>query len=206
MSINANLMRKGCYNVPFSAFYDLLLPEICIISAYFCTMREKQKRFCQEYLIDSDATKAAIRAGYAKRSAASIGCDLLKHPEVKQHLDELRAELKERTMVKAEEVVAELWRVGKARIDQVISWENGQVNINDSSSLPEDVKSAIQCVRRVDTESGSRIEVNMHDKVMALDKLCRALGLYQDKVDVTSGGNEMPAPIIMLAQQTNVNG
>lgn len=175
--------------------------------AVFIAMREKQKRFCQEYLIDSDATKAAVRAGYAKRSAASIGCDLLKHPEVKAYLDELRAELKERSMVKAEEVVAELWRVGKARIDQVMSWDQrGNLTLSTSEELPEEVKAAVASIKRTDNDYGGTVEVKMHDKVMALDKLCRALGLYQDKVDVTSGGNELPAPVIMLAQETNVNG
>lgn len=169
-------------------------------------MRYKQERFCQEYLIDGDATKAAIRAGYAKRSAASIGCDLLKHPEVLACLDKLKAELKERTMVKAEEVIAELWNVGRCRLDQLAQWDqHGNIILTPSGDLPDHVKSAVLSIKRVDNDSGGSVEVKMHDKVLALDKLARVLGLYQDRVDVTSNGDAMPVPIIMMGQSTTIN-
>lgn len=170
-------------------------------------MRDKQKRFCQEYLIDSDATKAAVRAGYAKRSAASIGCDLLKHPEVKAYLTTLQEELKERSMVKAEDVLAELWKVGKARFDNLVQWDKaGNMTIVSSEEASDDVKAGLMSMKRVDTETGGYVEIKMHDKVAALDKLARALGMYQDKVDVTSNGHELPVPVIMLAQEMTVNG
>ena len=51
-------------------------------------MTEKQKRFCDEYLIDLNATQAAIRAGYSKRTAAVIGVENLKKPNIKKYIDE----------------------------------------------------------------------------------------------------------------------
>ncbi len=51
---------------------------------------EKQKRFCEEYLVDLDATQAAIRAGYSKDSACSIGEELLKKPEIRNYIQELK--------------------------------------------------------------------------------------------------------------------
>lgn len=49
----------------------------------------KQKKFCHEYLIDFNATKAAIRAGYSETSAYSQGHDLLKKPEIKKFIEQL---------------------------------------------------------------------------------------------------------------------
>ena len=49
-------------------------------------LTEKQKRFCDEYLIDLNATQAAIRAGYSPDTAYSIGQENLKKPEIKKDM------------------------------------------------------------------------------------------------------------------------
>ena len=51
-------------------------------------MNAKQRKFCDEYLIDCNAKQAAIRAGYSEKTAYSIGQRLLKNVEVKAYLDE----------------------------------------------------------------------------------------------------------------------
>ncbi|MGN0680144.1 MAG: terminase small subunit [Oscillospiraceae bacterium] len=51
-------------------------------------MTEKQKRFCDEYLISCNATKAAIRAGYSEKTARQIGQENLTKPYIKAYLDE----------------------------------------------------------------------------------------------------------------------
>ena len=50
-------------------------------------MTDKQARFCEEYMIDLNATQAAIRAGYSVESAGSIGSELLKKPEIRARID-----------------------------------------------------------------------------------------------------------------------
>lgn len=52
----------------------------------------KQDRFCQEYLIDLNATQSAIRAGYSEKTAGSIGGENLKKPEIQERIAELKAE------------------------------------------------------------------------------------------------------------------
>ncbi len=59
-------------------------------------MNPKQESFCQEYVIDSNATQAAIRAGYSPKTAYSQGQRLLKKVEVRTRVDELFAEHRER--------------------------------------------------------------------------------------------------------------
>lgn len=62
-------------------------------------LNEKQKRFCDEYLVDLNATQAAKRAGYSQRTAYSQGHDLLKHPEIKAQIEK---RLEESAMTKTE--------------------------------------------------------------------------------------------------------
>ena len=69
---------------------------------------EKHERFCQEYLVDLNGTQAAIRAGYAERSAASQASTLLKNPKILTRVGELRKEMRDRLALNADFVVLEL--------------------------------------------------------------------------------------------------
>lgn len=71
----------------------------------------KQKKFCVEYLIDLNATQAAIRAGYSEKTAYSLGQRLLKHAEIKSRIKELQDKVFEDCMMSAAEA---LWRLSKA--------------------------------------------------------------------------------------------
>ena len=71
----------------------------------------KQKRFCDEYLIDLNATKAAIRAGYSERTANEQGARLLAKVSVKAHIDEEMARIHSETIADAEEVMRYLTSV-----------------------------------------------------------------------------------------------
>ena len=55
-------------------------------------LTKKNEVFCDEYLIDLNATQAAIRAGYSVESAGSIGSELLKKPEIRARIDRAMAE------------------------------------------------------------------------------------------------------------------
>jgi phage terminase small subunit len=65
----------------------------------------KQKRFCEEYLIDLNATQAAIRAGYSEDSAASIGHENLRKPEIEKTIQELQIARSKRTEITADYVL-----------------------------------------------------------------------------------------------------
>jgi phage terminase small subunit len=65
----------------------------------------KQERFCQEYIIDLNATQAAIRAGYSEKTAYSIGDENLKKPEIASHIQVMLDERSERTEITADYVL-----------------------------------------------------------------------------------------------------
>lgn len=74
-------------------------------------LNEKQQRFADEYLIDLNATRAAIRAGYSEKTAYSQGERLLRHAEVKSYIKEKMDERKEDTIASADEVMRYLTAV-----------------------------------------------------------------------------------------------
>ena len=74
-------------------------------------LTEKQKRFCDEYLIDCNATQAAIRAGYSEKTAYSIGVENLKKPELKAYIDEQLEKIHSEKTADAQEVMEYLTSV-----------------------------------------------------------------------------------------------
>lgn len=74
-------------------------------------LTEKQQRFVDEYLVDLNATQAAIRAGYSADTAGAIGFENLKKPEIQLAIAEARRIQRERTQVSADRVVIEAWNI-----------------------------------------------------------------------------------------------
>lgn len=74
-------------------------------------MNAKQKKFCDEYLIDCNATQAAIRAGYSKNTAYCIGTENLKKPELKSYIDEQLEKMHNEKTAGAQEVLEYLTSV-----------------------------------------------------------------------------------------------
>jgi len=91
----------------------------------------KQERFCDEYLVDLNATQAAIRAGYSKKTAPVIGYENLIKPYIQEHIQKLRRDQSERTEITADYVLTSL----KAVADRCMTSE--AVMIRDGSELIE---------------------------------------------------------------------
>jgi len=68
-------------------------------------LTEKQKRFCDEYLMDLNATQAAIRAGYSTKTAKSIGQENLTKPYLKTYIGERLKQLEDERIARADEVL-----------------------------------------------------------------------------------------------------
>jgi phage terminase small subunit len=87
----------------------------------------KQERFVSEYLIDLNATQAAIRAGYSERTAEKIGSENLYKPEVKAKIDAARAERSEATKIDAQWVLNRLAQEAVADISELYSKDDGSL-------------------------------------------------------------------------------
>lgn len=85
----------------------------------------KQEAFCNEYLIDLNATAAAKRAGYSEDTAYSIGWENLKKPEIASRIAEIRADVSAKTLVTPEYVVAGLKETAERCLQRVpvMKWD-----------------------------------------------------------------------------------
>lgn len=77
-------------------------------------LTEKQKRFCEEYLVDLNATQAAVRAGYKQKTARSQGQRMLTNVDIQNYLQELMKKQSERTGITADDVINELKEIAFA--------------------------------------------------------------------------------------------
>ncbi len=74
-------------------------------------LNEKQKKFCNEYLIDLNATQAAIRAGYSEKTARSIANENLTKPGIQKYIQELQEGIKKRNRISQDEIIQDLIEV-----------------------------------------------------------------------------------------------
>ncbi|GIP14383.1 terminase [Paenibacillus montaniterrae] len=148
----------------------------------------KQKLFVKEYLIDLNATQAAIRAGYSSKTANEQGARLLANVSIQAAIQAAMSKREQRTEITADRVLRELAAVGFAQavdVVRVVSREtnNGHVyqtvEIIETDQLPADTKIAIAAIK----EGKHGIEVKMHDKLKALEMLGRHLGLFDDSAN-----------------------
>lgn len=77
----------------------------------------RQKRFCEEYLVDLNATQAAIRAGYKEKTARSQGQRLLKNVDIQKCISELQRRQSERTGITADTVLKELEKIALSDVE-----------------------------------------------------------------------------------------
>lgn len=147
-------------------------------------MTQKQKRFIEEYLIDLNATQAAIRAGYSPDTAKAIGSENLTKPDIRAQIDRAMAERSKRTGVNAERVVQELAKIAFVNAAEVIDPKTATVK---EDALPEDT-AAIQSVKvKTFGEDGLEREIKMAGKLKALELLGKHLGMFKDRIELSGG-------------------
>ena len=159
-------------------------------------MTPKQSRFIDEYLIDLNATQAAIRAGYSAKTAYSAGERLLRNVEVQSALTERMKDREKRTEITQDMVLRELAKIGFADIRKAVKWGEG-ISVADAESGELTISNGISLVgsEQIDDDTAAAIsevsqtmqglKIKMHDKKGALVDIGRHLGMFKDKVELT---------------------
>lgn len=147
-------------------------------------LTNKQKRFIEEYLIDLNATQAAIRAGYSPDTAKDIGCENLAKPNIKNEIDKAIAERSRRTGINQDRVLREIAKIAFVNPSDVINFNQATVKENasdDDLAVISGVK-----IKSIPTDDGNiqEREVKLYDKLKALDMLGKHLGMFTDKVEL----------------------
>jgi len=146
----------------------------------------KQQAFVDEFLVDRNATQAAIRAGYSPRTAEQLGYQLLHHPSVRARIDAAIAEQSRRLGINADRVLLELAKLALANPLDVI--EALDATIKDGATRED--TAAIQSIKvktipQKDDEPIIEREVRMYDKNKSLELLGKFLGMVVDKREIT---------------------
>jgi len=152
----------------------------------------KQLRFIDEYMVDLNATQAAIRAGYSAKTASDIGRQLVRKTPVAKAIAERQQVISERVGVTAERIVEELAKIGFANmLDYITIGSNGDPFV-DLSKLSRDQASAIAEVTVEDFVDGRgedarvvrKIKFKLHDKRASLVDLGRHIGMFKERVEL----------------------
>lgn len=181
-------------------------------------LNPKQLRFCEEYIVDLNATQAAIRAGYSEKTAGQIGEQNLKKLEIQEKITELQQARSKRTEITSDMVLKELAKVGFSKITNYLKVSEAFVDVpvedpfdegngDDDDGLPKVTeKRFFKMVEIFETEKmpeevipaiasikqGPKgIELKLHDKVKSLELIGKHLGMFPTHVDVTSKGESV---------------
>lgn len=164
----------------------------------------KQQRFCDEYLIDLNATQAAIRAGYSERTAMEQGYQLLQKTSVQERIQQRKSDRVERTEITQDMVLKELAIIAFSNAadyaniiekDAMVEVEGNMIPMLDADGnqvkyrtvepvltddLTEEQKRALSVIKK----GRDGFEVKPYDKVRALELLGKHLGMWTEKVEV----------------------
>lgn len=182
----------------------------------------KQRAFVREYLIDLNATQAAIRAGYSADTAEQGGAQLYRNIKIRAAIDAAMKMRAERTEITADRVLKELAKIGFSDLRKAVRWESALVTEEDnpdggdvsiikrivtnrveliaSEDLDDDTAAAIS---EISQNASGGVKIKLHDKKGALVDLGRHLGLFTDNIAMK---HEASDPLVALLTTIAENG
>jgi len=156
-------------------------------------LTSKQRRFVDEYLVDLNATQAAIRAKYSPRTARQIGEENMTKPAIQAAIARRMKDREARTEITQDKVLRELAKIGFSDIRKIVKWGETELRIADgdegglmpyhglalvgSDEVDDDTAAAIAEV----SQSRDGLKVKLHDKKGALVDMARHLGMFTAK-------------------------
>lgn len=160
------------------------------------SLTPRQQRFVAEYLKDLNATKAAARAGFSKRTANQQGSRLLANVGVSEAIRKGLERRREKATVTADRVVEELAVIAFSDLGEAARWGPTGVKLLDSKTLEERVRRAIESVGETGSGKARRMTIKQHSKTKALELLGRHLGMFVDRQEHTFGEGGLTVEIV----------
>ena len=144
-------------------------------------LTEKQKRFVDEYIIDCNATQAAIRAGYSKKSAGYNADALMKNPLIREYLEKRMAEKNDELIAKQDEVLRYLTAVMRRQLKEtVVVTVSEEIDdfVPDENGKPKRVR------KKKEVPATVEIPAKLSDANKAAELLGKRYSLFTDRVDL----------------------
>ena len=156
-------------------------------------LTDKQRLFVQEYIIDLNATQAAIRAGYSQDSARQIGADNLSKTYIQEAIQEAMAAREKRTEITQDMVLREMAKIGMVDIKDFLSFRTEKTVVGSDEDTGEPVIDYAHVVQMKNSDDidgslisevqlkNGELKFKLHDKVRALELCGRHLGMFVDR-------------------------
>lgn len=165
-------------------------------------LTDKQRRFCEEYIFDYNATRATKAAGYSEESARQIGSENLSKPYIRAYIKELESDLAKTLGITRSRVLREH---EKLAFNSIAHLHDTWIQRKDFEELTNDQKA---CISEISTQTkverinkGTKeealidveyVKIKLYDKQKALDAISKMLGFNPvEKVDLTSLGEKI---------------
>ena len=147
----------------------------------------KQQRFVDEYILDLNATQAAIRAGYSAKTADRIGPELLGKTWVAAAVDNAKQKREKRTEITADRVLEGLAAVAFGDLRTLFSDTGALISPSDLPDAAAKMLAGIEVstVNRGEGDVEHVAKVKTNDRLKALELLGKHLGMFTDKLEVT---------------------
>lgn len=143
-------------------------------------LTDKQKRFCEEYLIDLNATQAAVRAGYSKKTANEQGARLLANVSVQNYLTAKKQKLAEKSEITKERLIEELTKLALFDIRNIFTVDGGLKNVKDFGDAEAAAIAGIESFDVKEPDSGMVLgttqKVKILNKINAIERISKMLG------------------------------
>uniref|UniRef100_A0A6M3XBC9 Putative terminase n=2 Tax=viral metagenome TaxID=1070528 RepID=A0A6M3XBC9_9ZZZZ len=157
----------------------------------------KQEMFCKEYLVDLNATQAAIRAGYSEKTAASVGCENLIKPYIQECIQSLMKSRVDRTEITQNKVLMELAILAFSDLADYLDIieDTGAIRAKSFKEMEGNKSRAIESIKedRAIKENANgdsvtvydKVSFKLHSKIRALELLGKHLGMFVDNVKLS---------------------
>lgn len=153
-------------------------------------LKPKQILFVKEYLVDKNATRAAMAAGYSKKTAHSMGSENLRKPEIARAIaDGFEAQTKNAEARAAERgITKERWLkkleiIAFANMDQFATVTTDHVNLTPTSQRKKYLGHAIKKVSETQTQYGGSTGIELHNPLQALELIGKHYGWVKEKFE-----------------------
>lgn len=183
------------------------------MSANGATLPPRQQRFVDEYLVDLNATQAAIRAGYSKRTANEQAARLLANVSVARVIAKAKEERSERVKISQDEVLRELLTILRSDVRDFLVDDTGNLELREGA--PDEAWRAVSSVKHRIIERGGKtpddeqftvreVEFKLWNKNDAIDKCMKHLGAYAAEKHEHSGS--LLEDLLAMSRESSGNG